>query len=118
MARRALYTGAGLATLALIAGIPPAHESGRLIGFSIGALLIARGAASYDDAPMGVRVRRIALASLLYILTWWGTSEVIEVLAGFHAPVGALMAGALPATVLLPGPLYLERWFARQKVST
>ena len=118
VARRALYTGVGLATLALIAGMPPAYESGRLIGMSIGALLIARGAASDDDAPIGVRVRRIALVSLLYAFTWWGTSEAIGVLAGFHAPVGALMAGALPAAVLLPGPLYLERWFARLKVST
>jgi membrane-associated phospholipid phosphatase len=117
VARRALYTGAGLATLALIGGIPPAYESGRLIGCSIGALLIAREPASLDEAPIVVRARRIALASLLYTITWWGTSQALDGLAGSNAPVGALMAGALPATILLPGPLYIERWFARQKVS-
>jgi membrane-associated phospholipid phosphatase len=117
VARRALYTGAGLAVLALVAGIPPAYESGRLVGFSIGALLIARESAPYDDAPIVVRVRRIALASLLYTVAWWGTAEVVNVLAGSNAPVAALMAGALPATILLPGPLYIERWYARQKVS-
>ena len=116
VARRGLYTGAGLAVLAFIAGMPPAYESGRLIGFSIGALLVARGAVSYDNVPITVRVRRIALASLLYAVMWWGTSPVVEMLAGFRAPVAALMAGALPATILLPGPLYLERWFARPKV--
>ena len=116
VARRALYTGAGLAVLAFIAGMPPAYESGRLIGCAIGALLVARGAASYDSVPITVRIRRIALASLLYAVMWWGTSQMVEVLAAFRAPVGALMAGALPATILLPGPLYLERWFARPKV--
>jgi hypothetical protein len=84
---------------------------------SIGALLIARESVPYDDAPIVVRVRRIALASLLYTVTWWGTSQVVNVLAGSNAPVAALMAGALPATILLPGPLYVERWCARQKVS-
>jgi len=118
VARRALYTAAGLATLAFVAGMPPAYQCGRLIGFSIGALLIARDAAAFDDAPVVVRVRRIALAALLYSIAWWGTSEAVGVLPGSIAPVGALMAGALPATVLLPGPLYLERWCARPKVST
>ena len=118
VARRALYAGAGLATLAFIAGIPPAYESGRLLGVSIGAFLVARDATSYDTAPIVVRARRIALAALLYVAAWWGTSQAIDMLAGSGAPVGAFMAGALPATILLPGPLYLERWFARQKVST
>ena len=119
VARRAMYTGAGLTALAFLTGIPPAYESGRLIGFSIAALLVApSGAPADDDAPIAVRVRRIALASLLYGLAWWGTSAVMGSFAGSNAPVGAFMAGALPATVLLPGPLYVERWFARQKVST
>ena len=118
VARRALYTAAGLAVLTFIASIPPAYESGRLVGCSIGALLIARDAAADDGGPIVVRARRIALAALLYTLAWWGMQEAGGVIAGSNAPVGAFMAGALPATVLLPGPLYLERWFARQKVST
>ncbi len=117
VARRALYTGAGLAALALIAGLPPAYESGRLIGFAVGALLVARAAPPDDQASPGIRVRRIALASLIYLVTWWGTTEGIEGLAATYAPVGALIAGALPAAVLLPGPLYLERCFVRQKAS-
>jgi hypothetical protein len=117
VAWRALLTGAGLAMLAFLAGVPPAYESGRLTTFSIGALLVTRFAASFEDASIGVRVRRIALASLLYAASWWGTSEAVEMLPGSRTPVGTLIAGALPAALLLPGPLYVERWFARQKVS-
>jgi len=117
VARRALYTGAGLAATTLIAGIPPPYESGRLIGFAIGAMLVARAAEPDDDASPGVRARRIALASMIYGITWWATGEGLEAIGTSDAPVGALIAGALPAAVLLPGPLYLERWCARQKAS-
>jgi membrane-associated phospholipid phosphatase len=114
--RRALYTGAGLALLALIADIPPAYEAGRLVGFALAALLVTRRPPD-DDAPPAVRVRRIALAALLYTVTWWLVGKTVPMVPEDFAPVAALMAGALPATVLLPGPLYVERWIARQKVS-
>jgi membrane-associated phospholipid phosphatase len=116
VARRALYTGAGLVLLALIAAIPPAYEAGRLAGFALGALLVTRRVQP-DDPPPAVRVGRIAVAVLLYTVMSWVLGKTVQVVPGEFAPVAALMAGALPAAFLLPGPLYVERWIARQKAS-
>jgi hypothetical protein len=91
-----------------VAKIPPAYEAGRLIGAAIGAMLIARCAVPDADAPVPVRVRRIALAAVLYGVTWWGASAAGTLLAEPYRVFAVIVAGALPAAVLLPGPLYIE----------
>jgi hypothetical protein len=56
-------------------------------------------AANEPPAPL-VAVRRIALASLIYLCAWY---------AADRSGAGPLLTGLVPAALLLPGPLYLER---------
>jgi hypothetical protein len=106
VARRAAYTGAGLLLLALMAGVPPQYEAARLLGFAVGALLVARlPIANEQPAPL-VAVRRIALASLVYLCAWYVTDR---------AGAGPLLIGSVPAALLLPAPFYVERVFSGRR---
>ena len=104
VARRAVYTGLGLVLLALVAGMPPEYEAARLLGFALGALLVSRMPEAQQAATPGVAARRIAVASLIYLCVWY---------AADWSGGGPLLTGTIPAALLLPAPLYVERKMKR-----
>jgi membrane-associated phospholipid phosphatase len=120
VAGRALILSGTCAMLALMFGIPAAYDAGRFLGLSAGVMLLVRysygsptsdhrtHAGGVDAASLGGRAARLALAALLFGVAWWGTYEAIDAADVLNTPGGALLAGALPAMIVLPGPLYLH----------
>ena len=118
-AGRALVASGTFAMLALMFGIPAPYDAGRFLGLAAGVMLLvgnptyvgagfSRTGRTVDTAPVRVRVARLTLAALLFAAAWWGTYAALEAVDMLNTPAGALLAGAIPALLLLPGPLYAE----------
>jgi membrane-associated phospholipid phosphatase len=112
--RRLVLVAVGLAALALLIAMPAPYDAGRFLGFALGAALLVR----LDDAATPVaplaRVRRVALASLFFVVAWWALIQVLPRL-DLSAPVTALLRGAVPFALMLAGPLAAERLLGRQR---
>jgi membrane-associated phospholipid phosphatase len=117
IARRLVVVGCSVAVCALVTTIPAPYDAGRLLGFAIGTLLLVSAEHAHDDWPAPVRSAHILLGLALFPIVWWGTLQTLAFVGGAHTPLGALVAGALPAAIALPGPLYLET-FLQAKRST
>ena len=109
MARRVLVTAAALAACALALAVPDLREASRLLGIAMGVMLLVLDERVSNDAPVRVRVGRVVLAAVLFPLVWWSVSRALNGLVDFDAPLRALLAGALPVAVLLPGAVYAGR---------
>jgi hypothetical protein len=105
---RLALVAAGLAALALGIGMPAPYDAGRLLGFALGAAALVR----LDDggAPVSplARVRRVAVAGLLFGATWWGVTQLLAHL-DVSPPLAALVRGTLPCLAVLAGPIAVDR---------
>ena len=111
-ALRVAALGAAAIILSLASGVPEAYEAGRLAGI---ALSVAMLATTYGlQQPVASPVRRIALAALMFGAAWWPLSKLMVALELTGSQAGDMLVAGLPAFLLLPGPLVVDRWFARQ----
>jgi hypothetical protein len=69
-----------------------------------------------DTASLPARIGRVALAAVAFTAVWRGTYAALGVTGTLHTPAGALLAGAVPAFVLLPAPLVLEHLIGAARV--
>ena len=80
-------------------------------------MLIVRTYSTSNDNSTHVvsafrRTSRLGLAAVLFCVASWGTYAALQAADVLNTPAGALLAGAVPALILLLAPLYLEH-FAR-----
>ena len=114
-ARRVVLIAGGCALLALAINIPAAYDAGRFLGLAAGVLLLVANSPAYvvsafrrtDEASLSARAGRLALTAVVFGLAWWGTYAALEAADILNTQAGALLAGAIPAFILLPAPLYL-----------
>ena len=112
VARRLLLVGAILAALALWIATPDPHNAGRFLGYAVATAVLVGMAETASRPPVAI-ARRVALSAALFIAVWAGSSAVLDGLDLVQQPVGIFLAAALPAAVVLPGPLLVERLFTR-----
>jgi hypothetical protein len=100
--------------LALWLDVPPPYEAGRFFGLCAAVTLLGlRG--QLTDAPSALAGwMRVAGAALVFAIVWWGTTQVLLAGSLSASRIGDLLNGALPAFVLLPGPLWIEGWLRRR----
>jgi membrane-associated phospholipid phosphatase len=96
--------------LALWLDVPPPYEAGRFSGVGAAVMWLGlRGRLVQPEYP-GAGWVRTGLAIVMFAAAWWGTAQVL-LIAGLSASrIGDLLSGAIPAFVLLPGPVFAERW--------
>jgi hypothetical protein len=107
--------GALIVACCVAFGMPPAYEAGRLVGCAAAVVFLwFTGEFSRDHGSGGVR--RVALAAALFALAWWATGAALVGLEMSRSLAGELVAGGVPAFLLLPGPIWLERlWRAFER---
>jgi hypothetical protein len=115
VALRVVLVAAAFAALGWIFGIPGPYESSRFLGIAIGVMLLEYHGHVSDRATMRVRIERVALTAAIFAVVWWGVSAVLRNLGDVNSYNRALLAGALPALVLLPGAIYVSRLTAALK---
>lgn len=108
--RRVAALGAAAVILAVTTGVPPAYEAGRVAGFAAAIVILAATGRIMEKPLVYAAVRCVVLSALLFAATWWLTDAVLSELAAERTISGRLLAGGLPAFVLLCGPLYVDRW--------
>lgn len=101
--------------LSLVLVVPPPYEAGRLAGICAAITLLALRGHFAKEEKGGTAWTRLTVAAGLFAVTWWGTTELLLLAGADHSRVGDVIAGALPAFVLLPGPLLIERWLSRAR---
>jgi membrane-associated phospholipid phosphatase len=100
--------GVAAVVLALAVGLPPAYDAGRFAGFAA-AMVTLSATGRIGTTPAGyAAVRCVVLAAIVFAAAWWVTGAVLTELGAARSVGGRLLAGALPAFVLLPGALYLD----------
>jgi membrane-associated phospholipid phosphatase len=109
---RCLLVGGLITAFALLLDVPAAYDAGRFLGLAIGAafvvLYVGPRFAPASDLPVAARVTSLFLAAVVFGLSWWGTREMLAGLDIAHSSPGMLLAGAIPAMLVLPVPLYLS----------
>jgi uncharacterized membrane protein len=109
--KRSLAVGGIMATFALLYEVPAAYDVGRFLGLAIGAacvvLYVGPRFAPASDIPISARVTSVFLAAVVFGLSWWGTRVMLAAADMTHSSPGMLLAGAIPAMLVLPVPLYL-----------
>jgi membrane-associated phospholipid phosphatase len=116
---RSLVVGGLMATLAMLYDVPAAYDAGRFLGLAIGAtcvvLYVGPRFAPANDIPVTARIVSVFLAALVFGVSWWGTRVMLAATDMAHTSPGMLLAGAIPAMLVLPLPLYLtDRMFVRR----
>ena len=108
---RSLVVGGVMATFALLYEVPSAYDVGRFLGLAIGAagvvLYVGPRFAPASDIPVSARVASVFLAAVVFGLSWWGTRVMLAATDMAHSAPGMLLAGAIPAMLVLPVPLYV-----------
>ena len=114
-AARSLLLGGVIAMLTLFYGVLPAYDAGRFLGLAIGAtvvvLYVGPRFAPAHDIPVVARVTSLVLAAFVYGVAWWSTRVMLAATDLVDAPFGMLLAGAIPALLVLPVPLYVTDRF-------
>ena len=114
-AERSLLLGGVIAMLTLLYGVLPAYDAGRFLGLAIGAavvvLYVGPRFAPAHDIPVSARVTSLVLAAFVYSVSWWSTRVMLAATGLADAPSGMLLAGVIPALLVLPVPLYLTDRF-------
>ena len=114
-AARSLLLGGVIALLTLFYGVLPAYDAGRFLGLAIGAtvvvLYVGPRFAPAHDIPVGARVTSLVLAAFVYGVAWWSTRVMLAATDLADTPFGMLLAGAIPALLVLPVPLYVTDRF-------
>jgi membrane-associated phospholipid phosphatase len=111
VAERSLLLAGLVATLALVYGVLPSYDAGRFLGLAIGAtavvLYVGPRFAPAHDIPVSARVTSLAIAAFVYSVSWWLARVMLAATDLTDTAVGMLLAGAIPALLVLPVPLYL-----------
>jgi membrane-associated phospholipid phosphatase len=114
-AGRSLMLSGLAAALALFYGVLPSYDAGRFLGLAIGAtvvvLYVGPRFAPAHDIPVSARVTSLAIAAFVYSMSWWFTRVMLAATDLTDAPLGMLLAGVIPALLVLPVPLYLTDRF-------
>jgi hypothetical protein len=114
-AGRTLAFAAACSLLAFVFGIPAAYDAGRFLGLALGAAAVVAYVgprlAPESDLTMGARFVSVALAAIVFGLSWWATQAILDAADVGTTPLGGLLAGGLPMLFLLPLPLYLTDRF-------
>ena len=108
--RRVAGLGIAVVIFALTTGLPPAYEAGRIAGFAAAIVMLAASGRIAATPARYAALRSVVLAAVLFAVSWFVVSDVLTELGAERSVGGRLLAGALPALVLLPGPLYFDRW--------
>ena len=111
---RTLVVAIGVAAIALLLGFPSMGQAGRLLGLTVGLLVVVWMDAG-DETDARVRVGRIGLAALLFPIAWWGTWLGLGVIDADDTRAATLTANAVAGALLLAGPIWMER-VARAKL--
>ena len=124
-AQRSLLLAGLIAMLALFFGVLPSYDAGRFLGLAIGAtvvvLYVGPRFAPAHDIPVVARVTSLAIAAFVYSMSWWLTRAMLAATDLTDTPIGMLLAGTIPALLVLPVPLYLTDRFLirpRQRAET
>jgi membrane-associated phospholipid phosphatase len=108
---RPLAAAVALAAYALIIQSPVAYDAGRFMGLAIGAAYVVsylgRRFDPVQDIPMVARFGGLALAAIVFGVSWWTTRLMLAATDITGTAAGALLLGGLPTLFVLPLPLYL-----------
>ena len=126
-ALRTMAAAVGCACAAVWAGVG-VYDAGRFLGVAAAVMLLVQQRSAYgvipgpqtiDNAPVALRIGRLALAALAFAAIWRATYAALDGVGLLHTVAGALLAGGIPAFTLLPAPLVLEHLLgiARVRVS-
>jgi hypothetical protein len=96
-------------------GVPAAYDAGRFLGLAMGAACVVAYVgprfAPASDIALGARVASVAIAAIVFGVSWWATQAVVDAADIGTTPLGGLLAGGLPMLFVLPLPLYLTDRF-------
>jgi membrane-associated phospholipid phosphatase len=104
--KRTVTVAASLAACSVILHVPDAYDAGRLLGIALGVAALIFQDRAADDAPVSLRIGRVALTALVFTAVWWGAAMTVDPLTVLDRPARALIAGALPGVALLSGAFY------------
>jgi membrane-associated phospholipid phosphatase len=114
-AARTVVAAAACAVLAFMFGVPAAYDAGRFLGLAIGAACVVAYVgprfAPASDIALGARLASVAIAAIVFGVSWWATQAVVDAADIRTTPIGGLLAGGLPMLFVLPLPLYLTDRF-------
>jgi membrane-associated phospholipid phosphatase len=114
-AARTMVAAAACAWLAIMYGVPAAYDAGRFLGLAVGAACVVAYVgprfAPASDITLGARLASVAMAAIVFGVSWWGTRAVLDAADIATTPFGGLLAGGLPMLFVLPLPLYLTDRF-------
>ena len=118
-ASRTLFVAAAGAVLAFMFGMPAAYDAGRFLGLALSAacvvVYVGSRFAPESDLTIGARLVSVALAAIVFVVSWWATQAIVDATGNGTTRLGGLLAGALPMLLLLPLPLYLtDRFVVRR----
>lgn len=98
-----------LTVLVAVTDVPADYDVGRLFGIAASLVMLAPAfeRLAAEDAAGWIRLARVLLAAACYGAGWFATQAALVATGTLHTPLGAFIAGAVPAAIVLPGPLYV-----------
>jgi membrane-associated phospholipid phosphatase len=112
---RTIVAAAGCVVLTFMFGVPAAYDAGRFLGLAVGAACVVAyvgpRVALASDVTVSARIASVALAAIVFSMSWWAARAVLDAADIGTTPLGGVLAGGLPMLLVLPLPLYLTDRF-------